>query len=139
MTDKPENSLDEVVRADGRYPLDAFAFLHDGLARAVKDAYADEPEEPEQDQTPHRRPRHVSGEQLCEAMRAEAIERWGMLAQTVLTRWNIVATDDFGNMVYLLVENDLMQKTDADSIDDFHDVYDFRSAFGPDGVFEAEP
>ena len=33
MTDKPENSLDEVVRADGRYPLDAFAFLHDGLAR----------------------------------------------------------------------------------------------------------
>ena len=52
-----------------------------------------------------------------------------MLARAVLARWNIRNTIDFGQMVYLLVDNGFMRKTDEDSIEDFRDVYDFADAF----------
>ncbi len=129
MTDTPEKRIMDVVADDGRYSLAAFAFLHDGLARAASEVHGSEPRPPDS--------RHVTGPQLCCALRDEARERWGMLAATVLARWNIHASIDFGNMVYVLVDNDLMQKTDEDSIEDFRDVFDFADAFGPEGIFEA--
>jgi len=137
MTDQPAKSLEDVVREDGRFPLEAFGFLHDGLARAVREVYGDpaEDEPPAEGEPP---PKHVTGRQLCEGLRAEAIERWGLMARTVLHRWNVRATIDFGHMVYLLIENKLMQKTDSDSIEDFRDAYDFGSAFGSERIFEAD-
>ena len=120
--------MEEVIRADGRYPLEAYAFLHDGLGRAVKETHGPEPGEGEQ--------RHVSGQDLCAALRDLAIERWGMLARTVLRKWKINETIDFGNMVYLLIEHGLMRKTEEDSIEDFRDVFDFEEAFAAGGEFE---
>ena len=99
----PEKVLADVVRADGRYPVEAFGFLHGGLARAVNETHGERPE--------GQGPRHVSGRQLCAGLRDEARDRWGMLAAAVLAKWNIRQTLDFGKMVYLLVENDLMKKT----------------------------
>lgn len=127
MSDRPEKIFEEVIRNDGRYPREAFAFLHDGLARAVKDVYGE--------QAGDEGSRHVTGRQLCDALRDEALERWGLLAPTVLARWNIHETMDFGNMVYLLTDHGLMRKNDTDSIDDFREVYGFAEAFGPDKVF----
>lgn len=124
MSKSPEQMLMEIVRQDGRYPLDAFGFLHEGLARAVRHFHGEEAVE--------HRPRHVTGQQLCWALRDEAVERWGQLARTVLGRWHIRQTLDFGNMVYLLVDNNLMQKTDEDSVEDFRDVFNFDAAFGED-------
>lgn len=133
MTEKsgkqsPEKLLLDVVRADGRYPLDAFAFLYESLARAVKQVHGEAEKAG--------RSRHVSGQQLCHALREEAIERWGLLAKTVLARWRIHATVDFGHMVNLLVENELMGKTEEDSLEDFRDVYDFDEAFGPGEILK---
>ena len=124
----PPKPMEEVIRADGRYPPAAYGFLYEGLARAVKDARGDEPGKPAQ--------RHVSGSQLCLALRDTAIERWGQLARTVLAKWNIHSTMDFGNMVFVLVEAHFMWATEEDDIEDFHDVYDFAEAFGADGEFE---
>ena len=132
MSDRPEKRLYEVIRADGRYPPDAFAFLQVGLVRAVREVYG-ENTEAEEDQ-----PHHVSGRQLCDALRDEGKDRWGMLARTVLNRWNIHETLDFGKMVYLLVENDLMQKTEKDSVEDFRDVFGFDEAFGAEEIFELQ-
>jgi len=130
MTDPTHKKLHEVIRKDGRYPFEAFAFLQEGLTRAVQTAHGNEAiGDP-------KRPHHVSGQQLCCALRDEAVERWGLLAGTVLKRWNIHATIDFGNMVYLLVNNDLMHKTDEDSLEDFRDVYDFAKAFGSEQAFK---
>ena len=132
MSDRPEKKLYAVIQADGRFPPDAFAFLQVGLARAVQEVYGESAEADED------KPHHVSGRQLCNALRDEAKERWGMLARTVLNRWNIHETLDFGRMVYLLVENDLMQKTEQDSVEDFRDVYSFGEAFGAEEVFELQ-
>ena len=132
MSDRPEKKLYEVIKADGRYPPDAFAFLQMGLARAVREVYG-ENTEADEDQ-----PHHVSGRQLCNALRDEGKDRWGMLARTVLNKWNIHETLDFGKMVYLLVENDLMQKTEQDSVEDFRDVFGFDEAFGAEEIFELQ-
>ena len=118
----------QLILQDGRYPLDAFEFLHDGLASAVKKIHGDEPAEPGK--------RHVSGAELCEHLLQLAVERWGPLARTVLRRWRITSTLDFGRMVYLLVDNDFMQKTDEDSVDDFRDVCDFDEALRVQVNFE---
>jgi uncharacterized repeat protein (TIGR04138 family) len=128
MQGEPNKSMEQVILEDGRYPPEAYAFLHDGLAKAVKDVHGDKPAPEGQ--------RHVSGRDLCLAMRDLAIERWGLLAPTVLRKWNIRETIDFGNMVYLLIDHNFMRKTEEDSIEDFRDVFDFRQAFADYRTFE---
>lgn len=118
---KGPEAMTQLILTDGRYPLDAFGFLHEGLELAARSQYGDEPASPGE--------RHVSGTQLCEALRDHAIGRWGRLARTVLSHWNIRSTLDFGHMVYLLVDNGFMQKTAEDSVEDFRQVYDFDQAF----------
>ncbi len=138
--------MEDVIRSDGRYPLEAYAFLHDGLTTAVRKIYGSGPAEGVQEHEAVRKiygpgpgegvQRHVSGQDLCGSLRDLALERWGMLARTVLRKWNIRETIDFGNMVYLLVEHDFMKKTDEDSLEDFRDVFDFDEAFAHGGEFE---
>ena len=127
MVGQSGKSMEEVIRGDGRYPLEAFAFLHDALSRAVNEVYGEDASEPHDPESINAR--HVSGMQLCHSMRDLAIERWGRLARPVLAKWNIHATIDLGNMVYLLVNNSFMRKTDEDSVEDFRDVYSFDDAF----------
>jgi len=81
--------------------------------------------------------RHVTGEQLCRGLRELALKRWGVMAPSVLRKWGITGTVDFGKIVFFLVEHDFLQKQPHDSIEDFIDVYDFQSAFEPDAVFSA--
>jgi uncharacterized repeat protein (TIGR04138 family) len=100
---------------------EAFQFLQEGLEHTVGMIHGDEP--PEDDT------RHVDGSQLCLGLREHAIEQYGMLARTVLRHWGIHRTEDFGKMVFALVECGLMRKTEDDSIEDFQGVYDFDEAF----------
>ncbi len=127
-TPKPEIPIEAVISQDGRYSPAAFAFLREGLSKAVKDVHG-QVEKPGVQ-------RHVSGQQLCQALRDLAIERWGLLARTVLARWNVHATLDFGQMVYLLIEHNYMRKTDEDSLEDFRDVFRFEQAFCGSYEFE---
>lgn len=127
MSDEPEIPMEEVIRMDGRYPPAAFAFLHEGLGHAAKMVYGEARAAGQQ---------HVTGQQLCQALRDLAIERYGQLAQAVLRHWNVRETIDFGNMVYLLIDHKFMRKTDEDSLEDFRDVFDFTEAFRLKDDFE---
>jgi len=73
--------------------------------------------------------RHVSGRELCWALRDYATKRWGMLARVVLESWNIKTTVDFGRIVFGFIELDMMQKQAEDNFDDFVDVFSFDEAF----------
>lgn len=130
--DAPDRPMEDVIVEDGRYPLEAYGFLHDGLGYAVKAIHGEESDSAEPGQ------RHVTGAQLCLAMRDLALERWGLLAPTVLARWGIGETIDFGNMVYLLIQHGYMKKTEEDSIEDFRDVYQFEDAFGAPYRFDVK-
>ncbi len=46
------------------------------------------------------------------------------MARTVFRRWGINRTDDFGEIIFNLIEANLMSKTPEDNRGDFHDVYD---------------
>jgi uncharacterized repeat protein (TIGR04138 family) len=83
--------------------------------------------------------RHISGQQLCEGLREYALMKWGLLARTVLRRWEITTTLDFGRIVFAMVDSGLMQKTDDDTIDDFRDVFEFKSSFESAYRIPAEP
>lgn len=73
--------------------------------------------------------RHLTGRELLDGCRGLAIERYGLLARTVLEFWGVTCTADFGDVVFTLVDLGLLQSQPNDSRDDFVDVYDFADAF----------
>ena len=73
--------------------------------------------------------RHVSGRELCWALRDCALKRWGLLARVVLESWNVKQTKDFGRIVFGFIDFDMMRKKEDDTLDDFADVYSFDEAF----------
>jgi uncharacterized repeat protein (TIGR04138 family) len=109
----------------GAYPPEAYDFVQQGLSYTVQHVHGRTTTKP-------RGSRHVSGQQLCEGIRQFALNQYGMLATTVLHFWNISSTLDFGRIVFALIEAGQMQKTDEDTIEDFRNVFDFKTAFEVD-------
>ncbi len=107
-----------ICARDRRYAPEAFLFLHDGLLRTLKKIQAKE-----------QKSRQISGAELAHGLRAAALEQFGPLSLTVLGRWGIRTTRDFGEIVFALLAAGLLGKTEEDRIEDFDDVYDFEQAF----------
>lgn len=123
-----ERTVERVAAEVGLYPLDAYEFVQQGLGFAVQLTHGEEkPADPSTPVDPASR--HISGQQLCEGLREYAQAQWGLLARTVLRRWNVTCTFDFGRLVFALIDAGQLQRTDEDSVEDFRDVYDFREAF----------
>jgi uncharacterized repeat protein (TIGR04138 family) len=116
----PAKTLQQVVDAVGTYPVDAYIFVREGLSYTA-DKIHGQGDGPEAS-------RHISGRDLCLGLREYALQKWGYLACTVLRRWNITTTLDFGRIVFALVEHHHMQKTEDDTLADFRQVYDFHTA-----------
>lgn len=95
-------------------------FLFDALDKTVKAAGRDADASAS---------RHVSGQELLEGMRVHAARTFGPLAAQVWRTWGVKSTMDWGQIVFNLVENELLRRQDTDSIDDFKDGYDFDDAF----------
>ncbi len=112
----------------GSYSPEAFQFVRDGLAHTVKLVHGDGTAHAMESQLEDES-RHVSGQQLCLGLRDYALRQYGMLALTVLHRWGIHRTEDFGRIVFAMIEGGLMRKTDQDTLDDFQGVFEFDDAF----------
>jgi uncharacterized repeat protein (TIGR04138 family) len=125
---QPVKTLAEVVNDVGLYPEDAYRFVQQGLTFTVERVHGKKSEQGVC--------RHITGQDLAEGLRDFALTQYGMLARTVLSRWNITSTFDFGRIVFALVDSGYMQKTESDTIEDFRNVFDFRNAF--DGSYKIE-
>jgi uncharacterized repeat protein (TIGR04138 family) len=111
----------------GPYPQEAFQFVRDGLQHTVKMVHGEEAAKASNaDKGPDK---HVSGQQLCLGLRDYAVVRYGMMARTVLGRWGVYKTDDFGRIVFAMIDAGLMRKSDDDAFEDFQAVYEFDEAF----------
>ncbi len=117
----PQKPLEQIVREVGLYPIEAYDFVQIGLQYTVQKLHG-------QEKKPHGA-KHVTGKDLSEGLREYALLQWGLMARAVLRRWNITRTDDFGRIVFALVENGWMSKTDEDHLEDFRNVFDFNTAF----------
>ncbi len=110
-----KKSLEQITKEDNRYNPSVVRFVYEGLGYAVQNVAAT--------------PSHISGQTLCEGLKKLAVERWGQLAMLVLNNWGVKTTRDFGEIVYLLIKHNWLTAQPTDSIDDFNDVFDFKTAF----------
>ena len=112
---------DDAIAKSGYAPT-AFEFVRDGLGHTVNMVHDDLAADPDDEH-------HVNGQQLCLGLRDYAIKRYGLLARPVLNTWGVRTTEDFGRIVFTLVDSGLMRKTDDDSLEDFQGVFDFQEEF----------
>jgi uncharacterized repeat protein (TIGR04138 family) len=113
--------LEKIARQDGRFGPQMVSFVYEALGSIAKKKSGG--------------PVHVSGQQLCQALRHLAVERWGRLAMLVLGTGGVRTTRHFGEIVYLLIEHKWMKRQHSESIEDFDDVYGFEDAFKKQFVF----
>lgn len=120
----PDHPLAELLKRDQRYRLDAYAFVLEALRFAQQEnGGGEEPAEGETEEGEEIR--HVTGQQLCEAIRRYALQHYGALAKHVLNHWGVRSTSDFGEIVYNLIDLGQMKKTESDRREDFANVFNF--------------
>ncbi len=155
MSNNPTQQILELLKRDQRYKFDAYAFVYESLAFAhdvlklggggKAGSPAEKSPDPEVDPTSDEfqirdleeresqtSERHLTGQQLCEAIRLFALEQYGLMAKSVLNSWGVTKTGDFGEIVYNLIALNLMRKTESDRREDFDDVYDFETGLKRD-------
>ncbi len=114
-----QDTVNEILKKDTRYQPDAYFFLVEALDVTVKNIRKNQPDHG----------RHVSGKELLEGIKEYALDEFGPLTHTVFAEWGIHTTQDFGEIVFNLVEAGRLGKTESDSREDFKNGYDFDEAF----------
>jgi uncharacterized repeat protein (TIGR04138 family) len=132
--------LVRLVAEDRRYKLEAYQFVGAGLeyAHEVLGLGTPGPRRSKRrrgelelaEERPNERVvQHISGQELCHALRLLALEQYGYLAKLVLANWGIHHTGDFGEIVYNLIKIGRMSRSENDRKSDFDNVFDFEQAF----------
>ena len=128
------HALVQLLREDPRYKFEAYQFVREALGYAQETLKMGR----EQEETPAKKEaddpesvsaHHITGQQLCEAIRQYAVDQYGFLAKVVLNSWGINSTSDFGEIVYNLIRIGFMKKSAHDRRADFDGVYDFDEVF----------
>jgi len=128
----PLQAMRDLLEEDKRFKLEAYQFIRESLQFAHEHRELVELADAPGGTAPaNPSPKHVTGQQLCEACRRYAIEQYGYLAKIVLASWGVRSTSDFGELVYNLIRIEQMRKSDTDRREDFDDVYSFDDAFEP--------
>jgi uncharacterized repeat protein (TIGR04138 family) len=113
-----QKELDDILYAicekDARYKEDAYEFVLEALSFTQRKIKC---------------PQHVTGQELLEGIKELLMEKFGPMTLLVLQHWGIDATEDFGNIVFNLVDNKVLSKTEEDKIESFRNVYDFDQVF----------
>ena len=99
---------------DIRYKLGAYEFVLNGLEFYL---------------TRLGEKRHVSGQELAVGLLNFAHKQFGPLAESVLDNYGITTTEDLGNLVYNMIELNVMSKQEEDSLDHFTGVVSFSTFF----------
>ena len=114
-----EEAVEQILAVDSRYSFEAYVFVREALDYTVRTL-----------KKPRTGPeKHVSGQELLEGVRQYALADLGPVAHTVLTTWGIRSTEDFGEIVFHLVDKAVLAKCDSDTKADFANGYDFDTAF----------
>jgi uncharacterized repeat protein (TIGR04138 family) len=118
-----EQHYDEILNAvlakDPRFHRDAYLFLREALDYTQKRLH----------QGKKVVPRHVTGQELLQGIREYALAQFGPMTLTLFAFWGVCRCEDFGQIVFNLVDAQLLSKTEQDSPKDFEGVYDFAEAF----------
>lgn len=75
---------------------------------------------------------HISGPELLEGVRVLGLRLYGLMAPVVFRHWGLQSTDDFGRIVFEMIDHGEMRKSETDQLSDFHDVYAIDDTFAHD-------
>jgi uncharacterized repeat protein (TIGR04138 family) len=114
MDEEFNSIINNICINDSRYYPDAYSFVMEALSFS---------------QNKFKKSKHINGEELLAGIKALLLKKFGPMTLTVLKHWGINATDDFGNIVYNLVENKVLAKDTDDHYDSFKNAYDFEEVF----------
>jgi len=106
--------VEKIVEKDPRYKVAAYAFVMLALNYTLSKLD---------------KPRHVSGRELLGGIKEFGLSQYGPMTKTVFDYWGVRTTRDFGEIVFNLVENRLLGKTEEDKLQDFDNAYDFEEEF----------
>jgi uncharacterized repeat protein (TIGR04138 family) len=113
-----EDDIRKIVAADPRYPYDAYLFVQEALTFTQRALGRNKPDR-----------KHVGGKELLEGIRQFALKSYGPMVPTLLEAWGIHCCEDFGEIVFNMIEHKLASKTETDTRDDFKGGYSFDEAF----------
>ncbi len=125
-----ESAIRRTAQKYGCFEPEAYIFVFDALPVAQRMVMQKRP--------PTGSEFHISGPELLEGIRALAAKQFGYMAKSVFETWGIKSTEDFGRIVFHLVDAEMMRKTDDDTLDDFRDGFDFGTAFEADSLYLKE-
>jgi uncharacterized repeat protein (TIGR04138 family) len=114
-----DEAVELILANDVRFHRDAYSFLREALDFTQKLIGKEN----------LGKVRHVTGQELLDGIRRFALQQFGPMSVTVFEEWGIHNCQDFGEIVFNMVENGLLAKTEKDTRADFQNGYDFTEAF----------
>ena len=124
-----EEALTKIAAKDPRYQRDAYLFVREALDHTQKTIGKDA----------RGRLRHVTGQELLRGIREYALQQFGPMAQTVFEEWGVRCCEDFGEIVFNMLEVGWLAKTEKDSRADFEGGYGFEEAFRKPFLPQSKP
>jgi uncharacterized repeat protein (TIGR04138 family) len=106
-----------------RFHPQAYLFVTEALRLTQELLGRESPDMPEDEGA------HISGRELLDGIRVLGLKQFGMMASTVFQSWGVNTTEDFGRIVFEMVDRGELRKTDRDSLADFVQIYHFDEAF----------
>ena len=116
-----------------KYHADAYRFVFEALQFTQEQLRRPKLSDPDDESA------HISGQELLEGIRELALKKFGLMSQSVFAHWGICATEDFGRIVFELVERGEMRTTERDRLGDFLNVYEFDEALDREYVIPVSP
>jgi uncharacterized repeat protein (TIGR04138 family) len=113
-----EQSVVSILKRDKRFDPHAFFFLKEALDFTLKRIA----------ETNGGIARHVTGPELLIGFRDLALQQFGPMASTLMSEWSVRKCQDIGDMVFLLIEEQVFGKQDSDKKEDFSEIFDFEAA-----------
>jgi uncharacterized repeat protein (TIGR04138 family) len=114
-----DEALEQILAKDERFHRDAYLFMREALDFTQKLVGREN----------QGKVRHVTGQELLDGLRQYALQQFGPMSATVFEEWGIRNCQNFGEIVFNMVEIGLLAKTEKDTRDDFQTGYDFTAAF----------
>ncbi len=113
-----EEAIRKIAAADKRYPADAYFFVQEALQHTQRALGRHKTED-----------KHVGGRELLAGIRDYALKSYGPMVPTLFGEWGIHSCQDFGEIVFNMIDHNLATKRPTDTREDFRAGYDFEEAF----------
>ena len=117
MAGNLSEAVERIRARGGAYREEAYFFLLESLDFTIRQL---------------EQPRHVTGGELLDGLRRFALSRFGPTTRMVFEHWGVNSTEDWGRIVFDLIEHGVLAKTETDRLADFVDVFDFKKVFEDD-------